>query len=225
LASRSRANSSHGLCFPTALGESKIHFTRALPARYGPPAGFGYPLGGLRPSIPCRFYFAPAALLGFALRSLLLPQGTDGVSAAVDPRAVSPVVLPTADAAGRPDRPRLLGFHPCRSPLPVSALLTRWPPDAPLGFALLGPANAGLGRLTPTASHALGRPPCGNPHAPQSVKGSRLVRCQLRTSRGHADSPYRVLAPVRSRTFERLPAWPMCSAHAAPCIAAGWPAI
>jgi len=157
LASLSRANSSHGLCFPTALEEPKIHLPRALPARYGPPAGFGYPLGGLRPSIPCRLCFAPAALLGFALRSLLLPQGTGGVSAAVDPRAVFPVVLPTADAAGRPDRPRLLGFHPCRSPLPASALLTRRPPDAPLGFALLGPANTSLGKLTPTASHALWR--------------------------------------------------------------------
>jgi hypothetical protein len=46
-----------------------------LPARYVPSSGFGYPLDGFRPSIPCRFCFAPAALVGFALRSFLLPQG------------------------------------------------------------------------------------------------------------------------------------------------------
>jgi len=196
-----------------------------LPARYGPPAGFGYPLGGLRPSIPDRFCFTPAALMGFTLRSFLLPQGTDGVSAAVNPHAVFPVVLPTADAAGRPDRPRLLGFHPCRSPLPTNALLTRQPPDAPLGFALLGSANAGLGWLSPTASHALGRSPCGDPRAPQSVKGSTSGPQSDAASRRHADNPCRVSAPVRPRTFERLPARPMGSAHAAPHIAAGCPAI
>ena len=46
-----------------------------LPARYVPPSGFGYPLDGFLPSIPCRFCFAPAALMGFTLRSFLLPEG------------------------------------------------------------------------------------------------------------------------------------------------------
>jgi len=45
------------------------------PTRYVPPSGFGYPPGGLLPSIPCRFFFAPAALLGFTLRSVLLSKG------------------------------------------------------------------------------------------------------------------------------------------------------
>jgi len=44
--------------------------SRAFPARFGPSSGFGYPLDGFLPSSPCRLYFAPAALLGFALRSL-----------------------------------------------------------------------------------------------------------------------------------------------------------
>jgi hypothetical protein len=48
---------------------------RVLPARYVPPSGFDHPLGGFLPSIPCRFCFAPAALLGFTLRSFLLPEG------------------------------------------------------------------------------------------------------------------------------------------------------
>jgi len=47
-----------------------------LPTRFVPPAGFGDPLGGLLPPSPCRFCFTPAALLGFTLRSFLLPQGS-----------------------------------------------------------------------------------------------------------------------------------------------------
>jgi hypothetical protein len=127
--------------------EGPLH--AGLPARYVPSSGFAYPLDGLRPSSPCRFCFAPAALLGFALRSLLLPQGTNRVSAAVNPRAVSLAVSPTADAVGRPGEPRLLGFHPCRSPLRPNVRLTRRPPDAPLGFTLLGPTNTSLDRLSP----------------------------------------------------------------------------
>jgi hypothetical protein len=38
-----------------------------------PPSGFGCPLDGFIPPKPGRFYFTPAALLGFALRSLPLP--------------------------------------------------------------------------------------------------------------------------------------------------------
>jgi hypothetical protein len=107
--------SSLGLSFPSAHEGSEVHSPRALPARYVPPAGFGYPLGGLRPPSPCRFCFTPAALLGFALRSFLLSQGTRRVSAGVDPHAVSPVGFPAAEAVGRPNGPRLLGFDPCAS--------------------------------------------------------------------------------------------------------------
>jgi hypothetical protein len=69
-------DSSLGLSLPTALPESKVHFSQALPARFVPPSGFDYPLGGFLPSIPCRFSFTPAALWGFALRSFLLPNGS-----------------------------------------------------------------------------------------------------------------------------------------------------
>jgi hypothetical protein len=44
------------------------------PSRYVPPSGFGYPLGGLLPRIPCRFCFTPAALMGFTLRRFPLPE-------------------------------------------------------------------------------------------------------------------------------------------------------
>jgi len=82
LASRPKpTSSSHGLCFPTAHQGPKVHLMRALPARYVPPSGFGYPLDGFLPSIPGRFCFTPAALVGFPLRSLLLPKGIPGISA------------------------------------------------------------------------------------------------------------------------------------------------
>jgi hypothetical protein len=40
--------------------------------------------------------------------------------------------------------PRFLGFDPCRSPSRPNVCLARQPPDAPLGFALPGPANERL---------------------------------------------------------------------------------
>jgi len=70
------AESSHGLLLPSAHQESEVHCPRAKPARYVPPSGFGYPLDGLRPRIPCRFCFTPAALMGFSLRRFPLPQGS-----------------------------------------------------------------------------------------------------------------------------------------------------
>jgi len=58
----------------------KVHVTRALPTRYVPPPGFDYPLDGFLPFRPDRFCFAPAALLGFTLRSFLLAKGNRTVS-------------------------------------------------------------------------------------------------------------------------------------------------
>jgi hypothetical protein len=71
----SRRGPSHGLCFPTALAESKSLSAVGLPAGRGTPSGFGHPLDVLLPSKPRRFCFAPAALLGFTLRSVPLSQG------------------------------------------------------------------------------------------------------------------------------------------------------
>jgi hypothetical protein len=51
-----------------------------LPTCSVPSSGFGYPLDGFLPTIPCRFSFAPAALLGFTLRSFLLPKGIRGLN-------------------------------------------------------------------------------------------------------------------------------------------------
>jgi hypothetical protein len=120
------------------LQEAEIHFTRALPARYGPPTGFGYPLDGLRSPHPGRPCFMPTALLGFTLRSFLLLGGTADVSAGVDPHTVSVTGIPAAKRWAGPvtrgfwafTRPRVpdarrsvraanvgcsLGFHPSRA--------------------------------------------------------------------------------------------------------------
>jgi hypothetical protein len=110
------ASSSPELRFPTAHEGSEVHLTRALPTRFVPPSGFGYPRDGLLPSIPRRLCFAPAALMGFTLRSFALSKGYRGISARMSPRTVSPVGAPAAVALGRPNRPRFPGFDPFESP-------------------------------------------------------------------------------------------------------------
>jgi len=61
------------------------------------------------------------------------------------PPTVSPAVVPTAEATGRTDGPRFLGFDPSESPSRPNVCLARQPPDAPLGFTLPGSTNQRLG--------------------------------------------------------------------------------
>jgi len=104
--------------------------------RFVPPSGFGYPLDGFLPPNPCRLCFTPTALMGFTLRSFPLSEGSRYVSARKDPLTVCSRRFTThPKAAGRPDRPRFLGFAPSKSPLRSAARLTRRPLVAPLGFA------------------------------------------------------------------------------------------
>ena len=134
-----------------------------MPARYVPPSGFGHPLDGFLPSIPCRFFFTPAALMGFTLRSVPLSKGIRAITARMNPHTVSPVGAPAAVAVGRPSRPRFLGLDPFESPLRAGEGLVRPLLDAPLGFTLLGSTTGSLIRafaqnpLTrfagPTTSH------------------------------------------------------------------------
>jgi hypothetical protein len=132
----------------------RVHFPRALPARCVPPSGFDYPLDGLLPAIPCRFCFTPAALVGFTLRSFLLPKGIRCVSARKDPLTVSPSGIPDAKhQAGSTG----YGFWV----LPLSEVpggphvFSTRPAGCSLGFALLGfPARA-LAGFRPTSSHVV----------------------------------------------------------------------
>jgi hypothetical protein len=51
--------------------------------------------------VPGRFYFAPAALMGFTLRSFLLRKGIPPVSEQDNPPTVPPACIPFAEASGR----------------------------------------------------------------------------------------------------------------------------
>jgi hypothetical protein len=137
------AESSHGLLLPTALEELEVHCSRASPTRYVPPSGFGYPLDGLLPRIPCRSCFVPAALLGFTLRRFPLPAGFRGVSAERNPRTVNLHVTPAPKCqTGQAD----LGFwvHTFRKCLATAGFLSRRSLAPPLGFAPSGPSGESL---------------------------------------------------------------------------------
>jgi hypothetical protein len=56
---------------PTALAALPVHVTRALPARYVPSPGFGYPPDGFLPAEPRQPCFRLAALVGLALQRFL----------------------------------------------------------------------------------------------------------------------------------------------------------
>jgi hypothetical protein len=87
-----------------------------LPARYVPPSGFGYPLDGFLPSNPRRLCFAPAALLGFTLRSFLLSKGIRAFPPGCTHVPFLPaVILPQCDRAE--DRAAVSGLRPFRESL------------------------------------------------------------------------------------------------------------
>ena len=117
-----------------------------MPARYVPPSGFGYPLDGFLPSIPCRFCFAPAALMGLTLRSFLLPEGIRGIAPGRTHLPFHLTVLPPIVSPGRPDRHRFLGFNPSESAWQPDEGLVRRLLATPLGFSLLGFSGKSLGQ-------------------------------------------------------------------------------
>jgi hypothetical protein len=125
--------SSRGLLLPSAHQEFEVHFPRAKPSRYVPSSGFGCPLDGFLPRIPCRFCFTPAALLGFTLRRFPLPRGFRGVSARKNPLTVSPAFFPPPK---RQTGPMGLGFW-VRASWDCLATVWRFKPaitGASLGF-------------------------------------------------------------------------------------------
>ena len=126
--------SSHGLTFPTARTEPKVHIPRALPARLVPPSGFVYPLDGLRPSIPCRFYFAPAALLGFTLRSFLRWKGIPNVSAWKNPHTVSHCLYTLRRSTGPAWQAAVPGFRPFPESLATLRVFNTPTAGCSLGF-------------------------------------------------------------------------------------------
>jgi hypothetical protein len=150
--------------------------------------------------MPRRFCFTPAALLGFTLRSFLLPQGIRHVSGRKHPLTVFPAVVPDAEALGRPDRPRFLGFDPCWSPWRPQACLAPRPLDAPMGLPLPGSARGSLDQdfARPPLTRFAARPTNRPDHRRHRVSiGSRLAtpfRCSKLHRVGRSD-PRRVFAP------------------------------
>jgi hypothetical protein len=141
-----RASPSHGLSLPTAHPGFADPLTRALPSRFVPSSGFDYPLDGLRPAIPRRLCFAPTALLGFALRSFLLAEGIRALPPGSTHVPFRPPLFPPPKRRGGPASRSFWVLTLPRVPCGPDVCLARQPPDAPLGFALLGPANRSLGR-------------------------------------------------------------------------------
>jgi hypothetical protein len=125
-------------------------------ARYVPPSGFGYPRGGLLPPSPCRSSFIPAALMGFALRSFLLPKGIQHVAALNEPTYRFSRRCSRRRCGGSARRAAVPGLSPFQESLATATGLVWRAPDAPLGFTLLGLAGrGGATGFHPRSSHAL----------------------------------------------------------------------
>jgi len=112
-----------------------------------------------------------------------------------------PLYLPH-EAAGRPGRPRLLGFDPSESPLQPCPRLADRLLDAPLGFS---PSRALCRQPCPRSlsfsSHALSSVGRKRPKLPAPQSVNRLpaghTRAQKRTFESGRSGPCRVLAPPR----------------------------
>jgi hypothetical protein len=105
-----------------------------LPTRNVPSSGFGYPLDGLHPLIPCRFCFTPAALMGFTLRSFPLSKGIQGFSPLDEPAYRFTCRCSRRRSDGPAQQAPISGFQPFRESLAIDKGLVHRSLDAPLGF-------------------------------------------------------------------------------------------
>jgi hypothetical protein len=168
--------------------------------RYGPPSGFGYPLDGFLPSRPRRLCFTPAALLGFALRSLPLPRGNRAFWPGRTHIPFLPRVQPPSN--GRPaPQAAVSGLLPSQESLAAGTGLASRPLAAPLSFTLPGYVGGGLcrdsARLPLTRFRYRPKPTTRRPRVSPTLA---LPRPDLRGKPQKADQgdPLRVLAPARS---------------------------
>jgi len=124
----------------------RVHFPRALPARYVPPSGFGYPLDGFLPSVPRRFCFNPAALMGFTLRSVLLPKGTRALPPECTHLPFRQRINHTAEATWSAPQAAVPGIRPFRKSLATGHVFSVPGAGCSPGFPLRGHTGDGLDR-------------------------------------------------------------------------------
>ena len=190
--------------FPSAHEGSEVHFTRACQ-----PATFR--LQGLVTLLTACSLRTRAGLVSYRQRSWDSPFGgfpsrkvPPAFPPGMHPHTVSLSGIPAAEAPGRPDEPRFLGFNPSESPSRLDRCLARQPPDPPLGFPLPGSSGGHLGwdfaqpPLSRFANQANKSP---SSPASQSLDQQPLglVVPLRRSTTLRRDSPLRVPAPVRSR--------------------------
>jgi hypothetical protein len=174
--------------------------SRVSPTRYVPPSGFGYPRDGLLPSVPGRFCFAPAALLGFTLRSFTFPQVSRRF------RLEEPTYRLTCRCSHRrsvgPARQAAVpGLCPCRRPRSATGgFSTCRYRELPWGSPFQGASRRPWPGFRPASSHTLCRFNRERPHRPASQS---LDQPSLRSAlparfpeRPKATSPLRVSAPA-----------------------------
>jgi hypothetical protein len=141
----------------------------------------------------------------------------------MNPHTVSPASAPAAEAVGRPNGPRFLGFDPSESPLRPNECLARRTPDAPLGFALPGFSIEGLGQhfCRPPLPRFVG--PAANRRANRRLRVSIGLRPAHPRSRAEARHQDRATLlgfvhrpdPV---TFGHEAPLAMCSPHTGPTL-------
>jgi len=204
------AESSHGLSLPSAHQEPEVHLRGLCLSRFVPSSGFGCPLDGFLPRIPRRFYFAPAALMGFTLRRFPLPRGFRYFSVRKNPPTVNPAFIPPPK---RQTGPTGLGFW-VRASRDCLAITQRFRPvttGASLGFCpfrvywrkpWLDFSSSPLSRLAHSADHSTSEP------APQSLNRPSPATCP--TDTGGTNRPSQ-------------PSWgsctcPLLTIRVAPCL-------
>lgn len=189
-----------------------------LPARHLPPTGFGYPLDGLRPRIPCRPCFRPAAPTGFPLRSFLLPGSRSGAYRRSMPR----LPLLRTDDYGitevcQIEPPVRLPGSSSRESLACDGCLAHRDAGCSLGLfpfqGFYSPVLAGTSaRLLPRASARRRVTP-----SPRHMRlGVSIDRWPVRP--GGPDTPLRVSAPQHPWHWASTPTRAMVSPRKAPAV-------
>lgn len=177
--------------------------------------GFAYPLRSvLRVWLPSRrlspFGALPALFRASSAHGIRPSErsplpGYPGVSARVNPPAVSPVVAPPPKAGAGPTGRGSWALTPARVPCEQ-----RWFRAPTAGCSrglcpLQGTSAKTLAGISPSRlSRASPDRPSADPSAPQSIDQSSLSPADLAASRADGQGhPRRVSAPVRSRAFGR----------------------